>query len=75
MNDVATDGMPTATVVTPQTGPRVVAAISSSEGQPVAPADQLELLMRRAAELPEEGRAELAQSIERLEDKYRRSGS
>jgi hypothetical protein len=52
MNDVAADEIPTSTVVTPQTTPTVVAAISSGEGRPVAPADQLELLMRRAAELP-----------------------
>jgi hypothetical protein len=70
MNDVVTDGMLTSTVVTPQTGPAVVAAISSGEGQPISPADQLELLIRRAAELPEEAQAELAQSIEKLEKKY-----
>ena len=70
MNDVVTDGMSTSTVVTPQTGPAVVAAISSGEGQAIGPADQLELLFQRAAELPEEAQAELAQSIEKLEKKY-----
>jgi len=70
MNDVVTEGMPTSTAVAPQTGPAVVAAISSGEGQPISPADQFEWLIRRAAELPEEAQAELAQSIEKLENKY-----
>ena len=57
--------------VTPQTGPTIVAAIASGEGQVVIAADQLEALMRRAAELPEGAQIELAQFIEELEEKHR----
>jgi hypothetical protein len=70
MNDVVADEMPTPTAAKPQTRPGVVAAVSSGEGQPITPADQLQLLMRRAAELPEAAQAELVQSIEILEQKY-----
>jgi hypothetical protein len=70
MNEVVADEMSTSTAVKPQTRPAVVAAVSSGEGQPIAPADQLQLLMRRAAELPQAAQAELAQSIENLEKKY-----
>jgi hypothetical protein len=70
MNDVVVDGMTTSTAVTPGTGPAVVAAISSGEGQPMVPADQLNLLLRRIAELPEAAWAELTQSVEVLERKY-----
>jgi hypothetical protein len=73
MKDVVAKGMPTSAtaMVTPQTGPTIVAAIASGEGQPIIPADQLELLIRRAAELPEEGQIELAHFIEKLEEKHR----
>jgi len=71
MKDAVAEGTPTSAAVTQQTGPTIVAAIASGEGQPVIPADQLELLMRRAAELPEEAQIELVQFIERLEEKHR----
>jgi hypothetical protein len=70
-DDVISEGMPTSATATTQTGPTIVAAVASGEGQSVTPADQLELLMRRAAELPEEAQIEVVQFIEKLEEKHR----
>jgi hypothetical protein len=71
MKYVVAEGIPTSAMVTPQTGTTIEAAIASGEGQPVTPADQLELLMRRAAELPESAQIELVHFIEELEEKQR----